>query len=241
MTHNIIKYLAAIALGAMLLANSALATPTLVIWDDGGASSAVTLADPTGIAMYVNPTFDNAWSVVISTAETKPAFGSATSPVMDIMIQATSLGTSGRNLHFSWSDDAFGPLVNGVVQAQLSGHVVSGTGAGVQYQTFYHAGAGVWNTATAPSWTQLTDSGVLTPPYYMSIQNNTLVQSSFGLDEYLTIAAVPGGSYSLDASLIGNGGEGFHRDVPDSGNTLLLLGLAFVAIATLRPISHKAA
>ena len=228
MTHNIIKYLAAIALGAMLLANSALATPTLVIWDDGGASSAVTLADPTGIAMYVNPTFDNAWSVVISTAETKPAFGSATSPVMDIMIQATSLGTSGRNLHFSWSDDAFGPLNNGVVQAQLTGHVVSGTGAGVQYQTFYQGGAGVWNTAAAPSWTLSTDSGVLPPPTYASTLNGAINQASFGLTEYVTITSSPGGSYSLDASIGGLPG------VPDGGTTVMLLGAALSGLACLR-------
>src|ERR1039458_4497394 len=67
MKNNMFKYLAAVALGAMLLANSALATPTLVIWDDVAAGS-VTLVDPTGIAMYVNPTFDNAWSVEIGRA-----------------------------------------------------------------------------------------------------------------------------------------------------------------------------
>src|ERR1039458_10164685 len=128
----------AVALGAVAITSSALATPTLVIWDTGG-SSATVLAAPTGLASFASVSFDGAWSVVITTSETKPALGSATAPAMDLNVQATSLGLASRDLHVSWSDDAFGPFNSSLV-AKLTGHVVSGTGAGVQYQTFYQAG-----------------------------------------------------------------------------------------------------
>jgi hypothetical protein len=235
MKNNIIKYLAAIALMAVLITSSALATPTLTIWDDGGTSS-MTLATPDGIATYANNVFDAGnWSIVITTAETKPAIGSALSPVMDINVQATSLGTSGHNLHFSWSDDAFGPF-NGSMAAILTGHIVTGNGAGVQYNTYYNAGAGVWNTPTAPNsnWTLLTVMGTMPPPTYITTQTGALNQPSFGLDQYVTLVSSPGGSYSVDASLAGNGGEGFPRGVPDGGNTLLLLGFVLVVFGLIR-------
>jgi hypothetical protein len=216
----------AVALGAVAITSSALATPTLVIWDTGG-SSATVLAAPTGLASFASVSFDGAWSVVITTSETKPALGSATAPAMDLNVQATSLGLASRNLHVSWSDDAFGPFNSSLV-AKLTGHVVSGTGAGVQYQTFYQAGAGVWNTAAAPSWTLSTDSGVLPPPTYASTLNGAINQASFGLTEYVTIASSPGGSYSLDASIGGLPG------VPDGGTTVMLLGAALSGLACLR-------
>jgi VPDSG-CTERM motif len=216
----------AVALGAVLVTSSALATPTLVIWDTGGGSSGAILA-VSGTATYANVAFDGAWSVVISTAESKPALGSATAPSMDLNVQATSLGLSGRDLHVSWSDDAYGPF-NSSLAAKLTGHVVSGTGAGVQYKTFYQAGAGVWNTAAAPSWTLLTDSGVLPPPTYTSTLNGAINQASFGLTEYVTITSSPAGSYSVDASIGGVSG------VPDGGTTVMLLGAALSGLACLR-------
>ena len=218
----------AVALGAVAITSSALATPTLVIWDTGG-SSATVLAAPTGLASFASVSFDGAWSVVITTSETKPGIGSATAPAMDLNVQATSLAAAGlgRDLHVSWSDDAYGPFNSSLV-AKLTGHVVSGTGAGVQYKTFYQAGAGVWNTAAAPSWTLSTDSGVLPPPTYMDARNGAINQASFGLTEYLTITSSPGGSYSLDASIGGLPG------VPDGGTTVMLLGAALSGLACLR-------
>ena len=222
----------AIALGVVAIANSALATATLWIWDDLSTASALAL--PTGIASYANASFDAGnWSIVITTAETKgvPGIGSATAPAMDLNIQATSLGTSGHNLHVSWSDDAFGPL-NASLTAAMTGHVVTGTGAGVTYQTYYHTGAGVLTTPTPPGtsvppWTLLTDSGTLSPPAYMSSQTGALNQSSFGLAEYVTLVSSPGGIYSLDASIGGTG-------VPDGGTTVMLLGAALSGLACLR-------
>ena len=217
----------AVALGAVAITSSALATPTLVIWDTGGGSATV-LAAPSGIATFASVSFDGAWSVVITTSETKPAIGSATAPAMDLNVQATSLAAAGlgRDLHVSWSDDAYGPF-NSSLAAKLTGHVVTGTGAGVQYKTFYQAGAGVWNTAAAPSWTLLTDSGVLPAPTYADSRNGAINQASFGLTEYVTVISSPAGSYSLDASIGGTG-------VPDGGTTVMLLGAALSGLACLR-------
>ena len=221
----------AVALGALVVTSSAFAVPTLYIWDTGGgAGSGAIIPVPagTGIATYANASFDGAWSVVISTSETKPALGSATAPAMDLNVQATSLGVAGRDLHVSWSDDGFGPF-NSSLTATMTGHVVTGTGSGVRYQSFYQAGAGVFGAATlvpVPPWVALTDSGVLPAPTYMNVQiGGPINQASFGLVQFVTLTAVPGGAYSLDASIGG---------APDGGTTVMLLGAALSGLAFLR-------
>ena len=213
----------AVALGAVVVTSSALAVPTLVIWDTGGSSA--TAFGIGGVATYVNPSFDGAWSVAISTAETKPAVGSALSPLMDLNIQATSLGVSGRDLHVSWSDNAFGPVPGGVISAQLTSHVVTGTGATVSYNTYYDAANGL-STGGALAGSLYTTSGLLAPPIYTSMQIGAGISSSaFGITQLLTITSVPGGSYSLDASL---------ENIPDGGTTVMLFGAALSGVAFLR-------
>ena len=217
----------AVALGTVVVTSSALAVPTLTIWD---ANVTTTVAAVSGIATYGNVAFDGQWSVVISTAETKPALGSALNPAMDLNVQATSLGAAApaNNLHVSWSDNAFGPF-NADIQAQLSGHVVSGTGATVQYDTYYSAANGL-STGGALAGSLYTTSGLVAPSLatkgYASVQNGVNINNSaFGVTELLTITSAPGGSYSLDASLNG---------VPDGGTTVMLLGAALSGLAILR-------
>ena len=213
----------AVALGTVVVTSSALAVPTLTIWD---ANSTTTVAAVGGIATYANAAFDaGQWSIVISTGETKPALGSALNPAMDLNVQATSLG-GGRNLNVSWSDNAFGPF-NSAIGAKLTGQVVSGTGSTVLYNTYYDtantvsAGGTINGTAT-----QYTTSGLLAAPtYFNSVNGATINNSAFGLTELLTITSVPGGSYSLDASLNG---------IPDGGTTVMLLGAALSGLAILR-------
>ena len=213
----------AVALGTVVVTSSALAVPTLTIWD---ANVTTTVAAVSGIASYLNTAFDGQWSVVISTGETKPALGSALNPAMDLNVQATSLGAAApaNNLHVSWSDNAFGPF-NADIQAQLSGHVVSGTGATVQYDTYYSAANGL-STGGALAGSVYTTSGLLAAPTYANAQNGVNINNSaFGLTELLTITSAPGGSYSLDASLQG---------IPDGGTTVMLLGAALSGLAILR-------
>jgi hypothetical protein len=212
----------AVALGTVVVTSSALAVPTLTIWD---ANSTTTVAAVGGIATYANSAFDaGQWSIVISTGETKPALGSALNPAMDLNVQATSLG-GGRNLNVSWSDNAFGPF-NAQIQAQLSGHVVTGTGSTVLYNTYYDSANGPVSASGTIAGLQYTTSGLLAPPTYANVQNGVNINNSaFGLTELLTITSVPGGSYSLDASLNG---------IPDGGTTVMLLGAALSGLAILR-------
>jgi hypothetical protein len=144
---------------------------------------------------------------------------------MDLSVQATSLG-GGRNLNVSWSDNAFGPF-NSAIGAKLTGQVVSGTGSTVLYNTYYDAAnSPAGSTGGTIVGSLYTTSGLLAAPtYFNSVNGATINNSAFGLTELLTITSVPGGSYSLDASLSG---------VPDGGTTVMLLGAALSGLAILR-------
>jgi hypothetical protein len=63
------------------------------------------------------------WNLVINIAVTKPVFGSATDPVMDINLQAES--TAAGSLTMSFSDNNFGPAT-GTLNASTTGMTVSG-------------------------------------------------------------------------------------------------------------------
>ena len=215
-----------VALGAMALTGSALAIPTLSISD--GLTS-VSLTDASGIVQYVNPSLDSAWSIVISTAETKPALGGAANPMFDLNVQATSVGGSlpANNLVITFSDNGFSPA-SGNFQVVLDGHVVSGTGQPVTYATYYDAG-----NVTGATTTLLTSLGPLSGPTYNGTATGGPVNGSpYSLTQVLTIGinaiGTPGGSYSLDASLNGV------SSVPDGGTTGMLLGAALSGLAFLR-------
>ncbi len=212
----------AVGLAAIAVTGSALAIPTLTISD---GLTTVTVTDASGIVVYANPSFDASWSVVISTAETKPALGTAASPVMDLNVQATSLSANPvRNLTITFSDNSFGPAPS-AFQTQMSGHVVSGTGQNVTYNTYVSA-ANVVGAQT----TLLTASGIMAPPTYSSVKTGSVgTLALYSITQVVTINGTPvgttGGSYSLDASLTG---------VPDGGTTVMLLGAALSGLAFLR-------
>jgi hypothetical protein len=209
-----------VALGAVAMTGSALAIPTLII-SDGTTSTSVTSAN--GIVQYSTANFDGAWSVVISSGTTKPADGSATNPFMDLSITATALTLSpARNLTISFFDTGYGPF-NGSLAAILSGHVTTGTGQAVSYNTY-------WSALNAGATTTLlTASGSLSPAFYNSSQTGSISDANpFSITQVVTIngtATGPGGSYSLDASL---------SSVPDGGTTVMLLGAALSGLAFLR-------
>jgi len=214
-----------VALGAMALTGSALAIPTLSISD--GLTS-VSLTDASGIVQYVNPSLDSAWSIVISTAETKPALGGAANPMFDLNVQATSVGGSlpANNLVITFSDNGFSPA-SGNFQVVLDGHVVSGTGQPVTYATYYDAG-----NVTGATTTLLTSLGLPGPSYNGTATGGPVNQSLYSLTQALTIGinsvGTPGGTYSLDASLAGV------SSVPDGGTTGMLLGATLSGLAFLR-------
>ena len=202
----------AVALGTVAEAGSALATATLTISD--GLTSYVVTAGPAGIATYTSSSFDGAWSVVIVSAETKPALGSPCNPAMDLNIQATSLGLAGRDLHISWSDVGFGPSPSNIV-AKMTGQVNSGTGQNVTYNTYYDFG-----NRTGVETTLLTASGNLVPPNYANTNSGGAInQTLYSLTQVVSIGgAGAGASYTLDASLRSATGAPVFTSVPTGGS-----------------------
>ena len=199
----------AVALGALAVAGSALAIPTLTI-SDGLTSTTVTGAS--GIVSYVNGSFDSAWSVVAVTAETKPVIGSASNPRMDLSIQVTSLGANGH-LFITFSDNSFGPPPTNF-QATLTGHLTSGTGSTITYNTYYDAA-----NVTGAESTLLTASGILAPPIYSSTSTGGPInQAPCSLTQVVTIGGAPGGSYTLDASLFVATSPPVFTSVPTGGS-----------------------
>ena len=180
------------AFGVLLFDVCAQAVPTLTISDPYTTSS----TDVSGTVGYANAAFSGAWSIVIITAKTKPALGTATNPQMDIDVQATSLGYSGRNLTITFSDNNFGPTSTNMV-AVLTGHIIAGTGSDVKYSTYYDAG-----NVTGAQTTLLTSSGSLSRPIYASsITGGPLNQALCSLTQVITIQSFPGASYSVHASM----------------------------------------
>jgi hypothetical protein len=180
---------------------SALAIPTLIV-SDGVTSTSLTSAS--GIVSYFNSSFDSAWSLTIISGTTKPQAGyaSATSPNMDLQIQASSLSLSPvRNLTISFSENFYGPTT-GTFDGRLTGNVVSGTGQNVTYSTFFDAG-----NVTSATTSLLTTTGSLPPPNYNPPDqfSGPFSHPLYSLTQVVTIngtpAATPTGSYTLDATL----------------------------------------
>ena len=132
--------------------------PLITVVDNGpgdmfGATGAILLHTNVGV-----------WNLSISSAITKPLFGSTTDPVMDLGVTATS--TAAGSLRFVFSDNGFGPA-SGTLVAIVDGNV-NGAGTTVTYDvwgdpanvvgatTFHIASAG---TTTLP--TNATGSGPL--------------------------------------------------------------------------------
>src|ERR1035438_6873086 len=168
------------------------AVPTIIVTDGVVSSGPITGAG--GSVVYVNPTFGDNWSVVITSGETKPIVGSATSPNLDLTIQATSTGP-GNSLTIFFSDNGFGPD-SGDFAALLDGHGITGLGGSVRLDTYYDAGNAVLALTTS-----LTPSLSLSSASSLLSQGGSIGASTFSLTEVVTLGAGTGASYSMDASL----------------------------------------
>lgn len=233
---NILKH-SMVAVAAMSLAGSVYAIPTLVVTDGSGIASISTSAS--GVVNIT--TSDAQWSVVVATGTSYPPAigqGTASAPVMDLSITATYIGNgvAGNPLTISFGADAFGPTTGNVI-ATLTGHVVSGTGNSITYNTLAASGS-VLPTVSTPviAGTGLTSALILNNggAYSSTLIGGPLNLSSYSLDEVITltgnqfIPGVPntGSSYSIDASLA--------TTVPDGGMTLVLLGSALSGLALIK-------
>jgi hypothetical protein len=183
-------------LAVVACAGSASASPTISVSDNGGGLSTVPVSSASGSVVYTGS--DSFWSLVIATGLASPpyaGYGTLSAPYMHLSIQATSSPVPGANLHpltISFgSDKIYGPPSVEFL-AQLSGHVVSGTGQTVTFNTYANS-------------TLLTASGNLTASQYIGswTNGNVNVGNPYSLTEIMTIQAssVAGASYSLDGTL----------------------------------------
>jgi len=196
----------------------AFAAATLTI-SDGVTTATLVDADGDGVITF-GSSFDSFWNVLILTGETKPAIGNATSPQLDLNLQASS--TAGApNLTITLSDNNFGPTT-GTFSAKQTGSVVAGPGQTETFSTFYNA-ANVLGATTTP----LTSTGPLSAPNYSSpleVFSAPFSQPLYSLTEVVTINGdqTASGLYHFDSSL---------SLVPEPGTfSLLLAGAAAFGI-----------
>src|ERR1039457_944282 len=95
--------------------------PLITVVDNGpgdmfGATGAILVATNVGV-----------WNLTISSAITKPLFGTSTDPVMDLGITASS--TAAGSLRFVFSDNSFGPPPTNVTLVAIVDGQVNGAPA----------------------------------------------------------------------------------------------------------------
>ncbi|HVM47906.1 MAG TPA: SdrD B-like domain-containing protein, partial [Candidatus Acidoferrum sp.] len=174
---------------------AAFAQPTVLISD--GVTTIGPIHGSNGTITYTNTNFGDNWSVVIASGTTKPRFGSAASPNMELDVTATSKAP-GDSLVIYFSDNSFGPAP-GNFTAELDSHLVSGSDGTMSYDTYYDAGNALLATTTP-----LTASGPLTADNSGATwSGGTVTASPFSLTQVLTLGAggEGGASYSINANL----------------------------------------
>src|ERR1017187_8584465 len=182
--------------------------PLITVVDNGpgdmfGATGAILVATNVGV-----------WNLTISSAITKPLFGTATDPVMDLGITASS--TAAGSLRFVFSDSDFGPA-GGILFATVDGQV-NGAPTTVTYDVYGDPGNVIGATTvhiasagTTPFPTSATGSGPLALP------------APFSLTQVDYFVASGPTTINSDAS--------FHVVVPEPGVMGLgALGLAVFAL-----------
>lgn len=215
---------------ALALAPALHAVPTLRLSDgattvsitDDTASDQDYLSDPgfqhtAGIVNFTGSV--GSWTLNITTGVSKPAAGSAISPVMTLnSVNASS--SAGGTLTISFSDDFFGPTTANML-ANLGVSFTSGT---VSYTTYSDSANALFGMTTG-----LTSVGPLGPGSFNTSSTTSLaLPSPYSLTMQVVIAHAANGTTSLAA--------GFQEGaaVPDGGSAVFLLGLSLVALAAQR-------
>ncbi|HXI72566.1 MAG TPA: PEP-CTERM sorting domain-containing protein [Verrucomicrobiae bacterium] len=158
------------------------------------------------------------WNLTISSAITKPLFGSSTAPVMDINVQASS--TAAGTLTYSFSDNNFTPANNpGVVNATLSGGLTYGS-ATAQYRVY-----GDPNNLVGATTVPLVNIG---PNPLSTLQSSTggfSLPQPLSFTQVITLTAAQASNFSIDAS--------FNVIAVPEPSSLVLAGLGGAAVLTL--------
>ena len=184
--------------------------PLITVVDNGpgdmfGATGAILVATNVGV-----------WNLTISSAITKPLFGTATDPVMDLGITASS--SAAGSLRFVFSDSDFGPVASGSTLVAIVDGQVNGAAATVTYDVYGDPANVIGATTvhiasagTTPLPTTATGSGPLALP------------APFSLTQVDTFTVSGPTTINSDAS--------FHVVVPEPGVMGLgALGLAVFAL-----------
>ncbi len=201
---------AGIACGGVFVA------PTLSISD--GVDPTITVIDNlpgdlnSGIGEVTMSTNIGVWTLSIATGVTAPALGSFTNPVMDLVIQASSTGAGSLTYTFSEIGFSHAP---GTLNSAVSGHVISGAPATIDYTVFGNS-----NNLVGALTSQLSTTGTIPLPVLTSNSGSLAFTSSFSLSQVVQVNASGATSVSIDASL---------SMVPEPSTvTLTFLGLALV-------------
>ena len=137
MKRGLKNFVAVVAsLGVVGVAHGIPSVPILQVFD--GVDPAINISDNgpgdlnPAIGEITLSTNVGVWSLSISTGLTKPALGSTTNPVMDLVIQASSTGAG--SLQYGFSDTSF--TGHTTFNAEVSGHVISGAPSTVNYNVY---------------------------------------------------------------------------------------------------------
>jgi hypothetical protein len=188
--------------------------PLIVVTDNGPGDS---ILSP-GI-VYVQTNI-GVWYLSISSAVTKPVFGSATSPVMDLIIQANS--SAAGSLTFTFSDNGFGPA-SGTLNATVDGHTVSGAPTAVAYD--------VWGdpaNVVGATTVHIAGIGPVALPASVTGSGSLSLPAPYSLTQVLTFTTTGATGLSADASF---------NVVPEPG--VLALGLLGIGLWAARKLQAK--
>jgi len=221
------KYLMAIGaiIGIMETAN---ATPTfrisdgvnsVVVTDNGAGDSNSAAGQVTWIGSLGN------WTLNVDTATTFPALGTLASPVLDLGFNAISNGAGG-SLLIEFSADGFGPTTGTTYTA--TGGTVMGAGT-VGFSTF----GGNSNTLF-DSTNGLSSVGPFAGPAFSNSLIGSMLseQGPYSLTEAVRINSAGASSITGDASYS-------VASVPDSGTSVMLLGVGLLALGAFSSIKRR--
>jgi hypothetical protein len=205
-----------LSLGIVGVAHGIPATTSLSIFD---GVTLITITDNSpgdlnpAIGELTLSTNVGVWSLSISTGVTKPVLGAAKTPIMDLVIQASS--TNAGTLQYVFSDTGFTPF--SPFTTTVSGHVISGAPTTVNYSVYGDA-----SDTLAALTTPLTSTGTIPLPVLTSNSGSFSLSSLYSLSQVVQLNASGASSVSVDASL---------SVIPEpSGTALTFLGLAFLVV-----------
>jgi len=198
--------------------------PSLSIND--GVDPVITIGDNTpgdlnpAIGVLTLSTNVGVWSLTVSTGASKPALGSSTNPVMDLVIQASSTGAG--SLTYTFSDPGF-THAPATLNSTVSGHVISGAPTTIDYSVFGNA-----SNIVGALTTQLTTTGTVPLPILTSNSGPLGFSTPFSLSQVVQLTASGASAVSVDASLN-------VTSVPEPSSVALTsLGLAFLVTGFAR-------